>query len=394
MKAKIMSKKNITLHAILTTLSPLTISSPESFRYEVSDSTGYGMVKHGTTGGIACAGIQRRRFQENAVAGVDFGVPLIAANNIAGRLRREAANIVKNVLKENSQKVLIQTFSAITNGSVTGKPDTRDSTLAEYRASSTHPLVGLLGGGPRMFPRRLRVLDALPVMSALREAGFSINHPNNSGRESSSNLTSAACFRKCDDISALLDVDLMESTIENFEEAFEARQLLILQDKKDKDNGEKGNRTSTKAWSAFEFVNPGVDFDFTLEMTNVTDAQIGLLLESLDQFAKTLIGGQTRNGLGRIKLQDVVLADSTGDTSFDGTSIFNNNSLIRSHRDVVPFLSAWNDAKVTITGADLDAMFKLPVDSEDEKKAKALEKAAKAEAKKAAKASKEVKETV
>jgi CRISPR type IV-associated protein Csf2 len=377
-------KKTVSIHAILTTISPLHITSPESFRYEIDAVSGYGRVNNGTVGGISCSGIQRRRFAPGAGDDLKYGIPVIAANNLAGGLRRQAAQVVFDVLRAKKERVALSTYSALTCGAVTGKPDMRDLTYKEYIDSAKHPYAGLLGGGPRLLRRRMQVLDALPVMQTLRDGGYTVKHPSGSGRnvDNPSALTSAACFRRGDDVSALLDVDRMSDVVTEFEAQFNARQALIIEDQAKKDADEKGSRNSTKTWSAFEFVMPGVDFDFTINLVDVTDAQIGLFLLSLDGLVKGRIGGQSRNGLGRIALKDVVISkvSQTGKTVSD--TIFNNNSLITSNEEVAGYLAAWSDAAKEMSAADLDAMMKPPVIESDE------EKTAKAEAKAAKKASK------
>lgn len=379
------TKKSVTIHAILTTLSPLHIASPESFRYEVNEATGFGVVKNGSKGGIACSGIQRRRFAPLAVEGIEFGIPFIAANNIAGRLRRQGAKILFDAIWAKGQKITLQTYSAITCGAVTGKPDSRDLTYAEHLETSLHPFVGLFGGGPRMLRRRMRVLDALPVVEALRSGGFTIAHPNGSGKAmKGTNLTYGAAFRRGDDVSALLDVERMAATVQDFEAQHHARQLLIFEDQKAKDAEEKGSRHSTKAWSAFEFVAPGVDFDFTIELVNVTEAQIGLFLLALDGLAKESIGGMSRNGLGRIKLNDVAISEVVNGSVIVTDTVFNNNSLIAANSDVAGYLDAWASAAKEVSAERLDAIMKPPVVDSDE------EKAAKVDAKKAAKLAKVV----
>ena len=375
-------KKNVSIHAILTTLSPLHITSPESFRYEIDPISGFGRVKNGSTGGIACSGIQRRRFAHSS--GIDFGVPVIAANNIAGRMRRQAAKILLDVIKDKNQKITLQTYSAITCGAVTGNPDSRDLTFAEYQETSNHPYVGLFGGGPRLLRRRMQVLDVLPVMDSLRDAGFTIKHPKDSGKSADNvlALTSAAAFVRGDDVSRLLDVERMSSTVEDFNAQQLARQLLIFEDQKKKDAEEKGSRHSTKAWSAFEFIVPGVDFDFTINLNGVTDAQIGLFLLSLNNFAKESLGGQSRNGLGRICIKDVVIVDECNSCLSVSESVFNNNELIQMHPAVTEYLAAWKEATKDIDAARLDAMMRPPmVLTDEEKQAKAEAKLAKKQAK-------------
>lgn len=369
--------KNISVHAILTTASPLHITSPESFRYEIDPSTGYGRVKNGSTGGIACSGIQRRRFAPGAVEGIDFGLPVVAANNIAGGLRRFAAQIVLDVLRAKKQKIALSTYSAITCGAVTGIPDMRDLTYAEYTESAAHPYVGLFGGGPRLLRRRIQVLDALPVMDVLRAGNYTIPHPNGTGRNSNiQGLTQAACFKRGDDVSALLDVERMEDSVDQFQQAFIARQAQILEDKSAKDNDLEGSRYSTKTWSAFEFINPGVDFDFTINLKGVSDEQIGLFLMTLEKYANSCIGGQSRNGLGRIKLQDVVLVEKqiTGETLVTD-AVFDNNSLNMGNPMVAAYQAAWVEASKSITAAQLDELMKPPAEKEKAPKASKKTKA-------------------
>lgn len=381
-------KKSISIHAILTNLSPLHISSPESFRYEIDPVTGYGRVNLGTKGGIACAGIQRRRFANGAVEGVEFGVPFIAANNIIGRLRRQASQITLDAVRARKEQVNLTTYAAITCGAITGIPDKRDLTYAEYQESAEHPLIGLFGGGPRMLRRRAQMLDVLPVMTGLREGGYTVEHPgaSHAGRPTNNQgITYGACFKRGDDISDLLDVDRMAASVKDFEAAFLARQALVFEDKKSKDEDAQGKRYSTKAWSSFEFIAPGVDFDFTVNLNNVTDAQIGLFLLSLDGLSKELIGGQTRNGLGRIKLQDVVIVDKTSGQVSD--PIFNNNCLIKDSPVASGYLAAWSEAAKEITAERLDEIMKpVVVITDEEKQAKAEAKAAAAALKKASKA--------
>lgn len=374
--------KSITIHAILKTLSQLHIAAPGSFRFD--PSTGY--VNSGTDGGFACTGIQRLRLAPNAVDGV-MTLPVIAGNNIAGNLRTAASRILIDALKANNQKIEMSTYSAITCGAVTGKPDGRDLSYAEQKESSAHPFVGPFGGGPRMLKKKLRAHNALPVMEVLREVGFTISHPSRSGRAMKPGdvVTHGWAFVRKDHISALTDVARMEGSINNFEAKLLERQTLILSDKQAKDDDEKGSRHSTRTISAIEFVDPGVDFEFTVELLNVTDEQIGLILLALEAFANQQLGGWVRNGLGRISLNDVVIADhATGDVS---DSIFNNNTLDRTK--VRAYVDAWQAAALTLTGEQLDRIMKPPVDETEESKAeKAQKKAEKAAAKVTAKAAK------
>lgn len=380
-------KNTYLVHAILRTLSPLHITSTESHRYEVSPD-GYGQVRIGSKGGdCACTGIQKLQFARNGGAANGLKVPVIAANNIAGRMRRQAAKIILDVLKSKNQKIDLNTYSVLTCGAVNGGAAKSDLTYQEYQAASNDPYLGLFGGGPNMVTRRMQVFNALPANAELRDAGYSISHPVHEAIAELKGMSSAACFKRGDDIRQMLDVDRMVDNIENFEETFNQRQQEILADLRSKADGLDGDRNSTITWTAIEFVNPGVDFDLTFQLKDVTPAQVGLFLESLERFAQEAIGGQVRNGFGRITLNDVQIGVQNKDTrqfNYSKTSVFNNNSLVREG-EAKAYLNAWKDAIEHISAAKLMELVKGTMDEKlAEKKAEKKAKAADLKAKQVA----------
>ena len=256
-------------------------------------------------------------------------------------------------------------------------------TYNEYLRAKNHVYLGLLGGGPRLVRRRMQVLDALPCNEFLRTHSYAIAHPHTENCRVSKNgyeLTAAACFKRGDDIRYLVSAELMQSSVEDFDQEMQRRTLEILEDQKKKDEGQSNNiRSSTVVWSSFEFVKAGTDFDFTIKLNDVTDAQIGLFLHSLNRFAHKHFGGQSRNGLGRFALNDVMLV---GD-GVEIENIFNNNELVTTNEGIAPFMAAWDDAVATVSAAELEEL--LRGESKEEKVAKQAEKDAKAAASKAQK---------
>lgn len=366
-----MQTQNFRVHAILKTLSALHIAAPSNQRLDTDGSVKFG-TNETVPNSAPCVGIQRYALAPNAVESVALSpLPVIAANNIAGHLRRHARDIIGEALKAKGKKINLQTYSALSCGAVTGSPDMRDMSYAEYIANKDHVYIGAFGGGPRMARRRIRVHNALPVMAELRENQLTIAHPNpGTGRPVAPNarMTGGWTFRRVDDISALGNLDLMDATIENCIEVINERQALIAAEKK----GDERSKYSTKSWSAFEFVLPGLDFDFTVDLMDMTPAQIGLFLKSLSAFANEQIGGKVVNGLGRIALIDVVMVSNSKNKEMI-SDIFRNNQL--DETVVKPFMDALAKELDAIDESLLMELLEAPDPAEvaakaEEKKAK------------------------
>lgn len=359
----------ITLHAFLKTLSPLHIASPGNMRLNTDTM----QVVPGDSGGVPCTGVQKLAVY--TTAGDIAHVPVIAANNVMGRLRRHAASKVLDVLAAKGQRVTIQTYSALTCGAVTGKPDGRDVTFDEYRESRAHPYIGLFGGGPRMMRRYVRGFNAVPAMEATRCMFDRVKHPNLDWeaigiKVDARKLLGRWIFNRNDDLRDLVNMAQAAASIESFEAQIIERQSLILADRKSNDDGEgkASSRHSTKTFSAFEFVVPGVVFPVSFEL-DVSKAQLGLFLLALDSFAKIeRLGGHARNGLGQFSLSDVVAQNDEGEVIASG--LFHESRLQQTQEFVADCLAAWAEAAEGINGADLDRLFAPPPAEKADKKGK------------------------
>ena len=361
-----METKKYRLHAFLRTLSPLHIASPESMTLNTDTMR----PASGKEMGAPCTAVQKLLVYDQE--GQLQRVPVIAANNMIGRLRRHAANKVLDVLEKKGQKVTIQTYSALMCGAVTGNPDGRDVTFDEYRETRAHPYIGLFGGGPRMMRRYVRAFNAVPYMTVTRFMFERIRHPF---LDDMAHQTLSEPFRlfqywisnRNDDVQELVNVSRMAASIENFEEEIIKRQALILSSKS-KDGEGNNSRYSTRSWSAFEFVVPGVVFPVSFEL-DVTDAQLALFLFALDAFTqKERLGGHVRNGLGQFSFDDVVLVEESGNKI---TDIFNNSALVMDHEFIKGLSQAWVDASASLNADDLNRLFSLPVPEDKAAKKKA-----------------------
>jgi CRISPR type IV-associated protein Csf2 len=202
-------------------------------------------------------------------------LPVIAANNICGRLRRFGAKFVLDALRAKGQKVSLPVYSVLQNGAWTGNPDGSDTTLDEYRRARAHPYMGLFGGGPRMIPRGFRAGNALPALAWVREQ-FGIEAADEPMPDAvERHLTQVFFCRRNDDLFHLVNLAQIESSLKDFEKAVTTYQQAIIENKSGSRDGE--SKISSQSFSALEFVSPGASFDAWFSLReDLTDAQVGL----------------------------------------------------------------------------------------------------------------------
>lgn len=354
------------LHLLIKTRSPLHIAAPGDLRADPQT----GKYMYGSKVGIPCTSIQRMSI--HTPDGL-LKLPVIAANNVAGHLRRHGAALVLEALAAKEQKVSLSTYAVLQCGAATGFPDGGSLRYQEYKEAVDHPYLGLFGGGPKLIRRGFRLSNALPLVEQVRELLGNLGHPCGKEHEitvGAKQLAQILFFRRMDDLRELANVAQMETSIEDFQASFEARQTLILEDEA-KGRDEAGSNTSTKTFQAMELVLPGVVFDMSADLF-VNPAQMGLFLLSLDRFAaQDRLGGQSRNGFGQFSLEDVRLIDPAGD---EHVGIFHNGRLNRQHPALQNALQAWDVAREKLDAAQLDALVPLPV-KKDKKGKKAAEAA-------------------
>lgn len=352
-----------TIKALLKTRSPLHIAHPDNARMDALGRHAYGEKDFPMTS------VQKLSLPFDIKSGEEQDksrmarYPVIAANNVAGRLRRHAAKQVVDAIAAKGQKLSLHAYAVLMCGASTGKPDADALTFAEYKQARVHPYFGLFGGGPKMFQRRVRVHNALPVTPKVQELKGELAHPATRDGDyafpdaKAHHMIQRWGFRRLDDLSMLSNIEAAEGSIENFAEAFLKRQAAITSEEG------KENRVSTKTYSAIEFVVPGVLFDLTMELDLVTDAQVGLYLEALDNFAATeRLGGYSRNGFGVFSLELVTLFAEDGSE----VALFHNGRLNRNEPQVAKWLAAWRSAASELSLDGLEQL--ITVKEKDTKK--------------------------
>lgn len=314
--------RKIFVTAFLKTLSPLHIAAPSSMRYDPSS----GQKTYSDIGTVPCSTVQRMMVATPLLSGksadtdgqqkVFFpSVPVIAANNLAGRIRRYVADVFLRSLKAQGEKASITTYNAVVCGAATGNPDGESVTYDEYARANQHPFLGVMGGGPRMMQRRAKVHNAFAYCRTsselLEQTRVPYQHIYDNwdamlaglgqlADADERNLTQVWTYRRNDDLRELVDMARASESIRDFMQAFNARQSAIIEEA-----GKGGDsKTSTFTFQALEFVVPGAVFPVVFELKDVTDEQAGLWFRGFQSFCEEeCLGGITRNGFGEFVMQ-------------------------------------------------------------------------------------------
>jgi CRISPR type IV-associated protein Csf2 len=321
--------KAFSIEGVCTLNSPLHVASPVGARLDDR-----GRVIAGDNGKPLT-----RTMIEPMVGrdGQPVDVPFFPANDLRGRLRRQARDVVVDIVG----KVSLNAHHGMSCGAVTGRPAKGNSVdINELRRNLDHVFLGLYGGGPRMVPSAYSVEDMLPIVGALVgdddhpaqiPARYADRVPTSrySSREEPravSNPNELLAYRhifRVDDLIRASDTNLLAQVI-NLQEASEEWQGRLSTNRaavgKAKDAKEKAradakasgrkasvvalepgeSKLSIATMSAVEVIISGTPMFFRATVRPHNDAQFGLFLLSLAGLANAQnLGGWGRTGFGR-----------------------------------------------------------------------------------------------
>lgn len=273
---------------------------------------------------------------------------------LRGHLRRHAAHHVLQALAARNETVSLPVYSCLQCGAWTGSPDGADLRYGEFLVAKKHPYLGLFGGGPRMIRRSFQATNALPALQSLRDALHIPSCAEPMPEVPVSQLTQIAVFRRNDDLADLANLATAAKTLKDFETSLRTYEAAVLSTGGARSDEEKkaNAKVSSMTFSSMEFVIPGTSFDLSFDLfEDLTDAQIGLFLLSLDRFAQTdTLGGHSRNGFGRFFFSAVAL---------EGEPVFRNGKLDRDQPAVQAYLQAWTEAANTMSVSELEYLFRV-----------------------------------
>lgn len=241
--------------------------------------------------------------------------PYIKANNMIGRLRRFAQDIIDETLKERGLTISDKTYRGLSCGATSGTPSGIEPTLSEYRTARNHFYMGLFGGGNGMFSSGMSFGDLNVKHKQLVSVGVLPTDLTGVVDVQPEMLTYPIAMVRRDRMLELSDYNI-EQVVKGGNEAIEAwREKLILAEKSESDSvetGEKldkekvqdGKRQKLRNLVSYECSLAGLGYFGKIVMRpNTHNAHVGLLIESLSKFAESnAIGGKSSKGLGRFNL--------------------------------------------------------------------------------------------
>lgn len=285
------------IHGILKTTSPLHISDAEGAYYNPTTHQ-FGFAK--AAGFFPCTKTRKMpiAFRDNdSERGEDRGfimVPDCPTNTWRGLVRRCAAHRILRAHAKRGHKLPLQVYYTLTAGASTGNPDSAAPTVAQIKTAASHVFMGVFGGGPKMHRSGLRVCGGLPICPATRDEFIPQEWKDYS---ISTNYPLARLFmRRVDDLARGV-TEVAAGVIEDCDNVVQEWFSTIT----DKENSDVRGVTSV---SIREVVVPGVPFYFNLEWEDLSEAQIGLILLALQDFAnEQKLGGRRAIGFGHFAFQ-------------------------------------------------------------------------------------------
>lgn len=232
--------------------------------------------------------------------------PYVKANNIVGRLRRFAQDVVNEVVLDKGEQISGATYRGMSCGATSGTPTGVVPSLSEHRQARQHFYLGLFGGGSGMFASGMSMSDLNVKHRALVGAGVLPAGLGGVIDVPVSKLTYPISLIRRDRMLELSDFNI-ERVVQGGSETLDEWRELVAQARLDK-NAEvtegKKKREALQNLVAYEAALAGLGYYGKIVMNpQTTDAQLGLLLEALTRFAKNnAMGGKTAKGFGRFNL--------------------------------------------------------------------------------------------
>lgn len=370
-----------TIDGILTTISPLHITSAvdSSSRYDPKTgryvSTGGAPLTRTRTKPVFIQADYERTDEngESEATSVRLNLPIIPATTWRGMLRRGAAKVIEDRVRELGQKLTYGTYQGLHCGAISHRPDGVPPTTEEIINAKSHVFYGLFGGGPRMLRGNLKVSDSMPVIVQLIESGILPEHLFDSALKgrSSGMLTIEPVIRKDDFIGVSSD-DNTGSVVGNFEEIYSSKRDEALDREKSKRlKGADSNGTAEvedrglNAYSFREDVTVGVPFYFHVTIDG-TPAQVGMIINAIKKQLALGIGGRSALGFGRVS---GTLRIKSGQDNYSDLLLIKDNEC-EELDPAMPFLDACAEAVGILTMVEINR-YMVPEFTDEEKREKA-----------------------
>ena len=300
--------------------------------------TDEGFVKAGKTGGRPLTQTMRMPIVTSS-GRVD--IPYFPANDLRGRMRRKAAEIVMSAIKANGGVIDDTVYLGLTAGTSVAAGENAQF-VEEILRARENVYMGIFGGGLRMLRSGYAVQDMVPTIKATADAGLvpsadikgdgadwrvttSVFDPeSNKYKETDEvrlrDLTHVYQCLHVDDLMRVqrpADIDRLidRKMVVDYQTAILAERIVSKEHKKavkEKTAGAEAApaRSRIENMMAVQAICAGTPMWFRADVAAfASDAQIGLVILSLQAlFRENALGGWVRAGLGRVDASGLSLA--------------------------------------------------------------------------------------
>jgi CRISPR type IV-associated protein Csf2 len=324
-----MQPKIIKIESLYTTLAPLHITSGETNLSAESD----GFERVVSKGTVPLTRQTRIRVAARGEENRHPEIPFIAGNGWRGKIRRHCRDVLFKLVRDKKEQLDAEMILIYSCLAASSQPNASTSP-SRHQEAYDHIFAGLWGGGPQLFRSHIRTSPAYVICQETLDRDL-VNPDFADRAVNLQGILQFIHFRRGDDLLEFKDVNLPE-TIKNYPESVvewfqklqgtnekrkEQREEKAAE-KKAKKAGEKVvkpevekekvSKIDLRSWNAREVVIPGVTFHQNTEIDATLTGlkSVGLYLWALRSFLENpFIGSESRNGLGRVKLESFIHHD-------------------------------------------------------------------------------------
>jgi len=305
-------------------------------------------------------------------------VPIITANSVKGLIRRAAGELLMDQLSHDGKQISRNLYLSIMRGSFarTGI-QAGGANYMQLVAAKNDPFVGLFGGGAYMYDSSVRMeRDLYPMLECIKN-NFPIAYQAQCIDLQPYQIMGTSLIASRDDFQKLAAPDLIEDAEASYAEHMGVKLAANAAKREQKANtqgeyladSDKLTTTDLNMFNQLEVIAAGTPLYFGMTAKNVTEAQIGLLLQAVCNWSNNnALGGGSSRGRGSFvpslqlfqdgeKVTDHLLIDASGTYNLSTT--------------VKPFVDVMREAlKTTATPEHLNTLYPTELTAKSGKKTK------------------------
>ena len=317
-------------------------------------------------------------------------VPYITANSVRGLLRRAAGGVLLEQMEAKGWQIPRNVYLSVMRGSYsrTGV-EAGGATYMQLVKAHESLFAGIFGGGAYMYAAAMRQhRDLLPIIEPIASI-FPDRYRAQALNASVRDILQTALIASRDDFQRLPARDVVENVEQAYTEHMTSKLSANAAKKTQKadaksegvflNDADKIRTSDLNTFNTIEVIAIGVPLYFGLTLHDVTDAQIGLVLKAVQQWANdNALGGGCVRGRGSFK---AALQLFEGEKTLAENLLIGDAPSYKLSDQVQPFVDAMLATLLDAsTPANLSAIYPTVLTKDEKAAKKAKGKAATAEA--------------